>query len=309
MKIDCMIVGAEKAGTTSLLHYLDQHPEAATPTTTRSKGKQVKDAGEFDAFLRDDLPSRELASYVDGAFDLSYEKVNIRLAKCVNMLYSQNAIARFVEHNAKGKAIVSVRSPIARAISSFNYQRFRGEETATSFVEAVTREVEGKVESIHLRYILKGQYYSHIAILDELLGRENVHVLVFEDLLDQPELVYRQVCEFVGLDREYLPDFEHRNKAKAARWQGLAYILNEESVAKKLTRRVFSRNTRRRLFFALRALNSRQVSPSVIPDSVMRDLSGYFAEDVRLLSKRIGVDLQSRWRLQSMSDHTESASP
>src|SRR5262245_11979337 len=109
-KIDAMIVGAQKSGTTSLLRYLSQHPmiEAHLPE-------------EFSFFVRD----AEYELGIESAFtrfftgtDFSDPKVVV--AKNAGMCYNEVALGRLKNHHPGVIVIMVIRNPVDRAWSSYS---------------------------------------------------------------------------------------------------------------------------------------------------------------------------------------------
>lgn len=293
--IDAMIVGAEKAGTTSLLDYLGQHPSIAIPGKYSGRRVNIETGAEFDVFLREKLGVEQTRTLISNEFGTLPGNIKTVMAKSVSMLYDRQAIDRLKFHNPGAKVIVGVRSPVDRALSSFNYQRYRGAEKLLDFSAAVERELSGADLSIHLKYLLKSSYMGHVAYLDEVFGSDNVLIFVFELMRDDQRMCYERICRFVGVDTDFLPDFEHRNRAKVARSQRLAQFLSTDSFSKRFVRRITGRELRHKIFLTIRSLNSMRLQPDPVPAEIRSTLEDYFESDIKLLSGRTGIDLRELW--------------
>lgn len=297
--IDAMIVGAEKAGTTSLLHYLGQHPEVAIPGKYVA-GIDKHDSGlEFAEFLSDARAAPErLRAQIAAEFGQVPDNVRVCLAKNVGIMYRPEAMVRLRTHNPAVKTIVILRSPIARAYSSFHYQQFRGEEELTDFDEALRRESEADPQdlSMHTRYVFKSSYAEHLANLDRIFGEDNVFVLTLEKFRSDPAGEYRRLCCFLEIDPGFEPDFsEKSNTARQARIRWLANAMYRDSAWKRLFRRVVPEQARKRLYMYIRSLNSRKSMRKFPRASAREALARRFEPELPMLSERLGYDLRDYW--------------
>ena len=106
-KIEALIVGAQKAGTTSLKEYLSQHLRIVTPYSVECSFFHEHTYGPkgFERFATNHLPSIKRDSIV--------------LAKNANIYYDRNILLRVKEHNPNIKVIFILRNPVERVFSSF----------------------------------------------------------------------------------------------------------------------------------------------------------------------------------------------
>ena len=115
-KLDFLVAGAQKSGTTALNYYLKRHPYIAFP---------IKKSLHF--FDNDEL-------FAGG--NVSYEPLHemFRPARPGSIagentpiyLYWRPALPRIRDYNPAMKFIVILRNPIERAFSQWNMQRTRG---------------------------------------------------------------------------------------------------------------------------------------------------------------------------------------
>src|SRR5690554_2130252 len=107
-KINVFLVGAQKAGTTSLYEWLGQHPDIEAP-------QEIKDYHFFtnEALFDKGVPQLERFYSADKP---------VRVHSAVNYLYFyKEAAARIYEYNKEAKIIICLREPVARAISAYKY--------------------------------------------------------------------------------------------------------------------------------------------------------------------------------------------
>ena len=155
-KIQLMIVGAQKAGTSSLLRYLAQHPDIHTHAQP-----------EMTFFLQ----AREYTRGYEWAFGKyftgqnSHDEIQDKhlIAKNVMVMHSPEVMQRIYEHNPEIHLVVLLREPVARAYSAYWWARRRGWENIKTYEEALaaeeTRLNEGWFKWRQCAYQYNGIYY------------------------------------------------------------------------------------------------------------------------------------------------------
>ncbi len=123
------------------------------------------------------------------------------------------------------KLLVLVRDPVERAYSAYTHERARGFETEP-FERAIELEAErlrGEAERVaaepgylshshqHQAYVTRGQYVEQLSRLEQLFGRDRIHVIDSGDFFTKPEPAYDRVLDFLGLARGGYPPFERHN--------------------------------------------------------------------------------------------------
>lgn len=300
--VDAMIGGAEKAGTTSLGAYLGQHPKILSHfDSERSPGKN-----EFAVFDRErsDRGAGFEETFLD-YFGRPAAPDELVLAKYVRLLHVPHVAEALRNHNPSCKLIFILRNPVDRAYSSFWYQRWRGAEDAQSFEEAVQKEQLRSREgewAPHRMYLGKGRYIDHLQRLADMFGREQLYVLLLDDLKQDPQEAVDGVCAFLALDSYALVGVERRNQAKQPRWPWLARLFQRDRLAKSVFRRVVPGSWRRKALWWLRSVNTRALERPPMKSSTRRELIEYFRPYNERLAAFIDRDLSSWHQMTAGSD-------
>lgn len=291
-----MIVGAQKAATTSLFHYLAQHPDIHT-----------HEQREIAYFLQDSEyglgPQEGLAKYFGNAFGTE----QVLIAKQALGMYSPRAIQRMHEHNRDMQLAIVLRNPIDRAYSAYWYALRRGWETAGTFEEALCREserlAEGWNQNRQCMYVYHGMYSLHLRNIMEFFDRERVHVLLSGDLKQDIQRVCRQLFESIGIDARFSPRAEmHHNKAAEARSHVLARfvaaVLSPQSRVKAGIRLLIPDSLSYRLRHLVLRLNEKDFTPPPMKPETREHLRKVFTPYNNQLAEFLGRDL-SAWNEQS----------
>lgn len=188
---DFFIVGAAKSGTTSLFHYLVQHPSVYIPP--------FKEPHYFSEFYDGGTPNfRTLEDYL-GLFAQAPDDAKTGDAS-TSYLYSEVAAKRIYEIQPQARIIAVLRNPIDRAYSFYWHNR-RDSVEKLSFEEALDEEPRRIRENRHFRfhYVQSGLYTAQVRKYLDLFGPNAVRVYLFEDLHDAAGLC-RHIFSFLGVD-------------------------------------------------------------------------------------------------------------
>jgi hypothetical protein len=213
---DFLIIGAQKSGTTSLYHYLAQHPDMIAALR--------KEVHYFDqyyergpAWYRSFFPSRPAMARhqrESGHQALTGEATPY-------YLFHPGVPDRVRQILPAIKLIVLLRDPVARAYSHFHHEAARGRE-ALSFadaVEAEERRIGGECERLlagtraqsvqhrHFSYVARGFYADQIENWYRSYDRSHFLFLKSEELYADPAAVLEATRRFLGLREFRWPSF------------------------------------------------------------------------------------------------------
>jgi hypothetical protein len=143
-----------------------------------------------------------------------------------------------------------------------------------------------------LDYRSVGQLGKHVARMLRLFPREQVKLLLLDDLRDRPQQTYEETLSFLGLQNDRRRDFPAVNASKQNRSQWVAAC--RAAVIRSLPRPVVNFGKKFGLghvSHAVMRLNSRPASMRLLRPEFRRELQEVFREDVQLLGELVGRDL------------------
>ena len=127
------IVGAPKAGTTSLYHYLEEHPEVYMSPIKETNFFSSKQMQEQELYY-DATPIQSKNQYLELFKDVSQEK-QVGEAS-VSYLYYTGVAKKILEFNPKAKIVIMLRNPVDRAFSHFLMDKRLG-LSISSFMDVI----------------------------------------------------------------------------------------------------------------------------------------------------------------------------
>lgn len=287
-KPNFFIVGAPKCGTTAMNDYLAKHPDIFIP--------EIKEVHFFGR----DLEITKGALRDEAAYLELFDGVNEPVAgeASVWYLYSRTAAKEIHAFNPDAKIIVMLRNPPDMLYSQHSQFLYNGNEDIEDFREALAAEPERKAgrripASAHL---VDGLFYSETVKYAEQLGRyfdtfgrENVHVILYDDFRADLGGTYRGVLKFLGVREDFTPEFAVINPNKRARSKFLRDFVQEppESI-KRLSRVFFPRSLRQRVMKGLDRANIRYEARQPLDPELRRELEHRFAPEVEKLEALLG---------------------
>ena len=221
-RLDFILAGAQKSGTTALHYFLSRHPDIC-----------MGDQQEIHFFDNDAL----FISAVD------YEQLHkhypplapsMIAGDCTpSYLYHEPAVERIAKYNPNIKFLILLRNPVDRAFAHWNMQRFRGREPL-DFFDAV-REEQTRIagapptEARRFAYVERGFYGRQLERLFKFFPRDQVKVVKFEDFKANQREALVSIFSFLG--RKPLRSVRRKDRNivpydRAMNWEERVFLYN-----------------------------------------------------------------------------------
>ncbi len=174
-----LIIGAMKAGTTSLFYYLSEHPQIAA-----CREKEPYFFAKEDTFNRgmnwyqslwDWKPEHQIAIEASTTYTMQPKYLNVpeRIAKI---------------KGAEFRFIYIIRNPFSRIESHIRHLLARG--------------LLDKVEIIE-EHLAFSEYAKQLDVYANIFGRDRIYLLLLEDLQKDPVTELRKICNFLQVTSDY----------------------------------------------------------------------------------------------------------
>ncbi len=189
-----VVIGAQKSGTSSLDHYLRQHPDVAMC--------KVK---EPDFFVEERNWGKGLAWY-ESLFDLATGALAVGEASTSYTMFPhyRGVPERIVETLPDVRFVYLVRNPIERARSDYLHYRFPVRGKNTEHVVAEKRPI-GQALLENELYLDTSRYAMQLERYLAVVPQERIFVVTTEDLADDRVETMRKVFRFIGVDPDLGP--------------------------------------------------------------------------------------------------------
>jgi len=206
-KPNFIIIGAMKAATTSLYTYLKQHPDVFMTTIKEPMFfNNFQKKSNFKTTGRKRRKINTLEQYYQ-LFDAVKNEKAIGEAS-PSYISNENCPSLIQQHLPDTKIIAVLRQPVDRAYSNFLHARRADKEPIVDFETALNKEAERKIEnwSPLYHYKSKGYYNEQLERYYNLFTKENIKILLFEDLVKNPIKTTQEVFKFLNIDNSFITD-------------------------------------------------------------------------------------------------------
>lgn len=284
------IIGAPKCGTTSLQYYLEQHPDVFfAPKELHFFGEDLKIKNHFNDI-------EKYKSYFSNAAQKAKGEASVWY------LYSQSAPQEIKSLAGDAKIIICLRNPVDMIYSLHGETIYNGYETESDFEKALTLEY-GRKSGLNipssatfvqcLLYKENGLYSKHIQRWQEAFGKENVLIILLDDLHKNALDSTNKALEFLGLNE--LPELnnEVQNEAKDFASLGLHQkFKSAKNWEKNLIRLLIpSKKIRERFLNKIYQANIKKTVKKTMSTELRNKLTQFFVEDIKATEKLIDRNL------------------
>jgi hypothetical protein len=292
MKPNFLIVGAVKSGTTSLYEYLKQHSDIFMP--------EWKELSYFIGDFFSPLHRVKTSHFYYKVFSKADNQSAVGEVSTA-YLYDIDSPKLIEKELGKIKIIILLRDPPAMSYSLYNQQLRREGETVESFEKALEREETRRADPdfrkkcygwhANYYYYQRGLYFNQVKRYLDTFGKDNVLVILFEELAIETLSVVKHTFQFLGVDDTFIPEIKVHNPAGTILnipqfWQDMELFF-------KTFQFVFSKNLIKKIPHLLR--NVGRKTPQPLNPVTAETLRKRYYKDICQLEQLIGKDL-SAWK-------------
>jgi hypothetical protein len=194
-----MVIGTPKSGTTSLFQYLIQHPKIIPSTKKELFYFSGRQAWGLRWYLKQ-FPKKELKNE-KLAFDGT-----------PTYLYYKDGLKRIARLFPKIKLIISLRDPVERAFSQWNFhregssflQKHPKAKDIRPFKKAIQEELKNNSQ-VHpyFQYVCRGVYARYLKNVYSYFNKDQVLLLDFYELKATPQTVLKKITDFLDIEAVY----------------------------------------------------------------------------------------------------------
>lgn len=283
--VDFVVGGAPKAGSTTLYNLLKGHDEIGV--------SKIKD---YNFFHSDKLYIKGMNHYYKTL--KKGRKITGEVSSAY--IFSEMAPERIRRNLGETKLIFILRDPIDRAFSQYLHDIRNGEKKNLDFVNYIKRQVNFGKKPLQgnwsEKHYMISCYYTNIKRYQEMFGKENVHVLMYEDLLDNKEGTLAALSEFLEVSPDLWPNLPHSNPAAVPKFQTIHNALMGKNFIKESIKVFIPVTIGRPVKLWLSKINLRPMEKkNCLGEKDYAQLAPLFREEIRGLEDDFGLDI-TKWK-------------
>jgi hypothetical protein len=290
-KPNLFIVGAPKAGTTSLHKYLEGHKDILMSSIKEPNYFSSDELVKFPLYY-DDAPLIKKEDEYLNLFNSKNDETILGEAS-VSYLFYPEVAKKIKDYNKDAKIIIVLRNPIERAFSHY-LMDFTSGYFKSSFSEAINRKNSKNANAIYQQVVELGLYYNQVKIYIDTFGYENVLILFQEEMRKNVKDTLRKIFSFLNINDE-VQDNQNINKQFHAYKEPKGKILKllyHNRVLKSFLRNILT--VERKNF--LKSLIVKETRKPVMKDEDRVLLVEIYRDDVNKLEVLLKKDIYNIWK-------------
>ena len=290
-----LIVGAAKAGTTSLYKYLDQHPQVYM---SPRKEPRYFAPEYYTTYYRNAIGNhhRETGMSI-GEYAALFDGVTDEIAvgeASTEYLFFEKSAARIKAAIPDAKIIIILRNPVERAFSAYCYHLRDGRETL-SFEEALEKESLRAKNKWQVGWFYRrgGLYYQQVKRYYHLFSRDQIKLILWKNLNENPQQVCTDIFKFLEVDCEFVPDLSRSNKSLSPKSKLInRHVFKNHKLKKKI--KIFSPEALY-VWLAKPLKKTFYTEKKPLVPEIKEQLIDYYSDNINSLESLISTDL-SHWK-------------
>ena len=284
--VNFFIVGAPKAGTTSLYHYLNEYSEIEMSS--------IKEPNFFsDKALQDQklyYQKKRIKTFEEYHALFEKDGTVLRGEASVSYLFYDDVPKSIFKYNSSAKIIIMLRNPIDRAFSHYMMDYKLG-LIKDSFDKIIYNLSQDDKENLFFQqYIEVGKYAEQIKRYKEVFPKDNIYIVDYDDFKNETSTVVHNITKFLGVVQN--PNYDFSKKHNIYRTPRNVIIRNIYSFA--IIRQFLSRLLSDKYRHLFKNLLFHSDKKAKISEKTRDYLKQLFAHDIRLLSKLLNKDF-TKW--------------
>jgi len=286
MKVNFFIVGAPKAGTTSLYHYLNEHPQVEMSSQKEPdyfSDKAIHEQGMYYGKNR--------VNTLDKYESLFVHKESVVYGEgSVSYLFYDNVAEDIKKYNSNAKIIIMLRNPIDRAFSHY-LMDYRLGLVSDSFEDIINKKSNHKnAHLFYQQYIEVSEYTKQIQRYFDNFNEANILIIDYDNFKRDVAGTVNEVYHFLNISTEFVADVKTKyNTFILPKNKGIRLIYSFVILRKILTF-IFPKL----LIKIIRGFLFKTDKKPELLKKTRNQLKQFFSDDVRKLSEVLTQDF-SKW--------------
>jgi len=278
------IVGAPRAGTTTLYDYLKR-----TEGVFMSPKKEPHYFSQAISHTKAPHAIRDKKKYLSLFNGVKNEKAVGEASS--SYLWDPLAPQLIHKQFPEAKIIIILRDPIERSFSNY-YWRIGSGRKFSSFYDAIQKSLQVK-DDFFKGVIIEGSwYYEQVKRYLDIFGTKQVKIIIFEEFIKEPRKKIKEILEFIDVDSQ-VPietDLPH-NVLSEPRGRFARTILQSEKI-KKMGRAILS--DRKQEILVRKVLGKKTIKTKMLQKD-RTFLENLFREDAQKLQKLLKTKFPWNW--------------
>ncbi|NES01953.1 MAG: sulfotransferase [Okeania sp. SIO2F4] len=286
-----LVVGIEKAGTTSIYQYLNQHPQVYMSPVKETNFLE-RDWENFQG--KPNSKRIDTWEKYSNLFSNVQDEIAIGEVSPNYLFHYKSSSERIIKYVPDVKIIAILRNPVDRAYS--DYLMHLRDSINVEKVRSLTEQVQFRADTSFT--LKKGFYYTPVKYYFDTFGKERVKIYLYNDLSENSSAMMQDMYQFIGVNSDFTPDTSERQQVAAVpKNQSLNNLMKTKNPVRaavsSVLKVVMPLEMRQKLRSSLVNLNSGGKELKPLSSEERQLLIDFYREDILKLQDLIQRDLSS----------------
>ncbi|MCU7934746.1 MAG: sulfotransferase domain-containing protein [Candidatus Thiodiazotropha sp. (ex Dulcina madagascariensis)] len=291
-RINFIIAGAAKCGTTSLFETLGKHPDIFIPDNKEPWHFSHKNIDLSKVVLGPQ--KKKIIKRTDDYFKLFDNARDEQICGEASTVYlydyreTVKNLSDIVPHWQEIKIILVLRNPVSRAFSHY-MNNVRAGYDKGSFRDAVDLCIRNKATR-YRNYVEYGLYSKQVEYyLDNF---KHVMIIIFEELIKDSNQIIKEVFEFLGcrVDENEIYKLDKKNSSGRSRLPLITSLIYRPNPIKSVASVVIPKRMRK---WAVNVIENSALEKEAMRNDDKQYLQGYYHDDIMELEKLMGYTIEA----------------
>ncbi len=293
-----IVIGAGRSGTTSLHHYLGQHPEIYV-----SPLKELRyfafDGVEPDPGPTPFYPIRTMEEYLAQFAGVTGEKAIGESSPAY--LWSPVAAERIHQAIPQVRILAILRNPTERLYSTY-LARVRYGRESRPLRECWNADRGAALSRSRVDYFSLGCYHTNLKRYARRFDRSQMQIHLYEDLCEDPHALLRRVFRFLEVDQEFSPDIRVRHNPSGVPRHRLTERLTDTSRVSRAIRAALPATLWKRVHRWGMGIKRDNLARPALSPTLHAEIVDAYRDEVLGLQEWLGRDLSSWLEVPSSTE-------
>lgn len=280
------IIGAPKAGTTSLYYYLNKHPQVLMSSIKEPNFFAYEDLQADKLYYKDDSIGDE-KSYLSLFTNKSNKEFKAVGEASVCYLFYHKSAQRIYNFNPEARILIMLRHPLERSWSHY-LMDYKLNYVKDKFDDIALRRVNGHRNNQHYQqYVQLSLYASQIEAYLKVFPKHQIFFGLYDELKSNPQELFNKICRFLDIDTLPLAEKTAYNSAEVPRNDFIKSIYATDALRRGVKKLLGSQHSRK-----IKSILFKK--PDLQPEMQTKEtLNKLFADDLRKTEQLTGLNLQA----------------
>jgi hypothetical protein len=300
-KPNFFLIGAIKSGTTSLFHYLKQHPDIFMCPIKEPRYFVTPDC-EINSKLKSDHPKyfrkkNNAISNLDDYLALFQKVKDEKVIGEASPIYLVDArvAERIHKFCPEAKLLVILRNPFDAAYATYKMIKRMFADENRSFLEMLQGEDVFDDDYTTSPRLIRSRFYDfQLNQYFKYFPRNQIKIVLYEDLKENEKL-FESIFKFLEIDHSYLPDTNKKYNVEPAAGQRSLILKYAQRLPIKWKARlvqIIPEKIISRLQKTITYQNDTQQLPAKCPEDAKKYMFPILQPHIIELQKQLGRDLK-----------------